>query len=201
MLTKTPGFTAVAVLTLTLGIGANTAIFSAVNPILVEPLPYPQPSRIMMIWDTYQGARSEVTFHTYREIAERNHSFGELAIFEGWQTTMTGRAEPERLDGLSVSAGYFRALGVQPALGRDFEPSDNAYHGPKVTVLSYGLWQRRFGGDRTIVGRKIVLDGDAYSVIGVIPRGFENVLASTAAIWSPEQSDPAHIAEGSTARV
>src|SRR5437879_1830148 len=154
MVAKNPDFTAVAVLTLALGIGADTAIFSAVNPILVESLPYPQPSRIMMIWDIFDGARSEVTFHTYREIAERNCSFGELAIFEGWQTTMTGAAEPERLDGLRVSAEYFRALGVQPAMGRDFEPSDNAYHRPKVTILSYGLWQRRFGGDRAIIGQK-----------------------------------------------
>jgi len=153
----------------------------------------------MMIWDIFDGARSEVTFHTYREIAERNCSFGELAIFEGWQTTMTGAAEPERLDGLRVSAEYFRALGVQPAIGRDFEPSDNAYHRPKVTILSYGLWQRRFGGDRAIIGQQIVLDGDAYTVIGAMPRGFENVLASTAEIWSPEQYDPAHIADVNTA--
>lgn len=198
MLARNPGFTAVAVLTLALGIGADSAIFSAVNPILVESLPYPQPGRIMMIWDIFDGARSEVTFHTYREIAERNRSFGELAIFEGWQTTMTGPAEPERIDGLSVSAEYFRVLGVRPALGRDFEPSDNAYHGPKVTILSYGLWQRRFGGDRAIIGRQIVLDGDAYTVIGVMPRAFENVLASVAEIWSPEQYDPAHIADVNT---
>jgi putative ABC transport system permease protein len=198
MLRKNPGFTAVAVLTLAFGIGANTAIFSAVNPILVKALPYPQPSRIMMIWDIFNGARSEVTFHTYREIAERNRSFDALAIFEGWQPTLAGIAEPERLDGLSVSAGYFGALGVRPALGRDFEPSDNAYHGPKVTILSYGLWERRFGGDRAILGRQIVLDCDAYSVIGVMPRSFENVLASTAEIWSPAQYNSSHIADVNT---
>jgi len=198
-LARKPGFTAVAVLTLALGIGADTAIFSAVNPILVKSLPYPQPSRIMMIWDIFDDARSEVTFHTYREIAERNHSFDALAIFEGWQPTITGPTEPQRLDGLSVSADYFRALGVRPAMGRDLEPSDNAYHGPKVTILSYGLWKRRFGGDRAILGRQVVLDGDPYTVIGVMPRGFENVLASTAEIWSPEQYDPVHIEDVNTA--
>ncbi len=198
-LRKSPGFTLVAVITLALGIGANTAIFSAVNPILFESLPYPQPSRIMMVWDTSEGARSDVTFHTYREIAERNRSFSELAVFEGVQATMTGPAEPERLDGLSVSSEYFRALGVRPALGRDFEPSDNAFHGAKVTILSDGIWQRRFGGDRAIIGRQIVLDGDAYTVIGVMPRGFENVLAATAEIWLPEQYDSAHIADVSSA--
>jgi len=197
-LRKSPGFTAVAIITLALGIGANTAIFSAVNPILFAPLPYPKPNRIMMIWDISDVARSEVTFHTYREIAERNRSFEALAIFEGWQPTISGQAEPERLDGVSVSADYFRALGVRPAMGRDFEPSDNAYHGPDVTILSYGLWQRRFGGDRAIIGRRIVLDGDAYTIIGVMPRGFENVLASTAEIWSTEQYDPAHIADVNT---
>ena len=139
-----------------------------------------------------------MTFHTYREIAERNRSFDALAISDGWQPTISGRAEPERLDGVSVSAGYFRALGVRPAMGRDFEPSDDAYHGPNVTILSYGLWERRFGGDRSIIGRQIVLDGDAYTVVGVMPRGFENVLASTAEIWSPEQYDPAHIADVNT---
>jgi putative ABC transport system permease protein len=197
-LRKSPGFTTIAVLTLTLGIGANTAIFSAVNPILFEPLPYPHPNRIMMVWDISDGARSEVTFHTYREIAERNRSFDALAISEGWQPTISGQAEPERLDGVSVSADYFRALGVRPAMGRDFELSDNAYHGPNVTILSYGLWQRRFGGDRSIIGRQIVLDGDAYTIVGVMPRGFENVLTSKAEIWSPEQYDPAHIADVNT---
>jgi len=115
-LRKSPGFTAVAILTLALGIGANTAIFSAVNPILFAPLPYPQPNRIMMIWDISDGVRSEVTFHTYREIAERNRSFDATAITEGWQPTISGRAEPERLDGVRVSADYFSALGTRPAM-------------------------------------------------------------------------------------
>ncbi len=195
MLRKNPGFTIVAVLTLALGIGANTAIFSAVNPILFEPLPYPHPERIMMIWSVFQGARSQLAFFNYRELQERNHSFDALAIFEPWQPGLTGGDVPERLDGQSVSYGYFRALGVAPAMGRDFQASDNDYHGenyhgPFVAILSYGLWQRRFGGDRSIVGRQITLDGDAYTVIGIMPRGFENVLYPTAEIWSPEQYNP-----------
>jgi putative ABC transport system permease protein len=198
MLCKSPGFTAIAVLTLGLGIGANTSIFSAVNPILFEPLPYPEPNRILMVWDIFQGARSDVTFHTYREIAERNRSFGALAILEPWQPTLLG-TEPERLDGQNVSYAYFRALGVAPELGRDFQPSDDAYHGPNVAILSYGLWQRRFGGNPAIVGRQIMLDGDTYTVIGVMPRTLENVLAPTVEIWSPEQYDPAHITDTNTA--
>ena len=199
MLRKSPGFTAVAALTLALGIGANTAIFSAVNPILFEPLPYPHPERIMMIWGIFQGARSQISFHNYRELLERNRSFDALAIFEAWQPTMTGAAEPERLNGQNVSYGYFRALGVAPVMGRDFQPADDTYQGPHVAILSYGLWQRRFGGDRSLVGRQITLDGDNYTVIGIMPRGFDNVLSSTAEIWSPDQYDPSHITDTNTA--
>ncbi|HXW56501.1 MAG TPA: ABC transporter permease [Candidatus Cybelea sp.] len=199
VLVKNPAFTIVAVLTLALGVGSITAIFSALDPILFEPLPYPHPERIMMVWDIFEGARSRVTFHTYREIAARSRSFDALAILEPWQPTIVGRAEPERLDGQSVSYDYFRALGVQPEIGRDFQPSDDALHGPHVAILSYGLWQRRLGGDPTIVGRQITLDGDGYIVVGVMPRTFENVLAPTAEIWSPEQYDPGHITDTNTA--
>jgi putative ABC transport system permease protein len=195
MLRKSPGFTAVAVLTLALGIGANAAIFSAVDPILFEPLPYPHPERIMTISGIFQGARSQVTFYNYRELLARNRSFDALAIFEPWQPSMTGPAEPERLDGQNVTYGYFRALGVEPAMGRDFQLSDDAYHGPHVAILSYGLWQRRFGGDGSILGRQVTLDGDSYTVIGVMPRGFDNVLSPTTEIWSPDQYNPANIAD------
>ena len=190
-------FTAVATLTLALGIGASTAIFSAVNPILFEPLPYPHASRIMMIWDTYEGVRSDVTFHTYRELAARSRSFETMAVMEAWRPTITGGtgAQPERFEGQSVSAGYFRALGVAPALGRDFQNSDDRVKGPRVTILSDVLWRRRFGGNSAIVGRQITLDDDLYTVVGVMPRGFENVLASTAQIWTPLQYDAGNAAD------
>jgi putative ABC transport system permease protein len=190
MLWKKPGFTLVAVLTLSLGIGASTAIFSAVNPILFEPLPYPDAGRIMLVWDfRADGSRLDVTFGTYRELVERSRSFDALAVMKPWQPTMTGRAEPERLDGQTVSASYFRVLGVVPVMGRDFEPSDERTGGPGVAIISDGLWQRRFGGDRTVVGRQITLDDDTYSVIGIMPRGFENVLAPGAELWRPLQYD------------
>ncbi|MGH9794386.1 MAG: ADOP family duplicated permease [Candidatus Acidiferrales bacterium] len=194
-LRHSPGFTLTAVLTLALGIGANTAIFSAVNPVLFEPLPYPHPEQIVMVWDIYERARSEVTFHTYRELAQRTRSFAALAILEPWQPTLRGPSEPERLNGQYVSHGYFAALGVTPALGRDFQATDEAFRGPKVAILSHGLWQRRFGGDRGIVGSHVTLDGEGYTVVGVMPRGFENVLAPGAEIWSPAQYDPGHITE------
>ncbi|HUI41116.1 MAG TPA: ABC transporter permease [Terriglobia bacterium] len=198
-LRSNPGFTAVGALTLALGIGASTAIFSAVNPILFEPLPYPRADRIVMIWDIFQGERSQVTFHTYRELTARSHSFDALAAFEPWQPTMTGAAEPERFDGQSVSSGYFQTLGVVPALGRDFIASDDQFHGPKVAILSDALWRRRFAANRAIVGGQITLDGDSFTVIGVMPRTLENVPAPSADIWSAMQYDPAHITDLQTA--
>jgi putative ABC transport system permease protein len=191
-LRKNAGFSLAAILILALGIGASTAIFSAVNPILFEPLPYPQAGRIIMLWDTFQGERSDVTFHTYRELAARNRSFTSLAVMKSWQPTLTGATEPERLEGQSVAADYFRVLGVPPALGRDFNSSDDQFKGPNNVILSDKLWRRRFESDRTIVGRQIRLEDDLYTVIGVMPPGFDNVLAPAAEIWSPLQYDPAH---------
>ncbi len=189
-----PGFSAAAVLTLALGIGASTAIFSAVNPILFEPLPYPHADRILMIWDVFQGERSAVTFHTFRELARRNHSFESLASMDVWQPTMTGGAQPERWDGQNVSANFFRVLGVKPALGRDFQESDERFQGPKLVILSDGLWHH-LGTGTPIIGRQLTLDGDLYTVIGVMPKGFEDVLASSAEIWSPMQLDPGHMTD------
>jgi hypothetical protein len=116
-LRQRPAFTAVGAITLALGIGASTAIFSAVNPILFEPLPYPHAGRILMIWDVFQGARSDVTFHTYRELAARSRSFEAMAVMEACHLTMSSAGQPERFEGQSVTAGYFRALGISPVLG------------------------------------------------------------------------------------
>jgi putative ABC transport system permease protein len=184
------GFTAVAALTLALGIGASTAIFSAVNPILFEPLPYPFADRVMMIWDfTGDGSRHYPTFGTYRELVERSRSFDAIAVMKPWQPTMIGSAEPERLDGQRVSASYFQVLGVPPLLGRDFVSSDDQINGPKVAIISDGLWRRRFGSDSMIVGRQITLDSNPYTVIGVMPSSFENLLAPSAQLWTPLQYD------------
>ena len=191
---RTPGFTAITVLTLALGIGATTAIFSAVNPILFEPLPYPHASRIMMIWDFgTAGSRSHIAFHTYRELAERSRSFDAIAVMKVWQPTLVSVREPERFDGQFVSAGYFRVLGVPPFLGRDFEASDDRLNGPHVVILSDALWRRRFGGDPTMIGRQITLDDTSYTVIGVMPNSFENVLVPSAELWTPLQYDAGHI--------
>jgi putative ABC transport system permease protein len=189
-LRATPGFTAVTVLTLALGIGATTAIFSAVKPVLFEPLPYPQAGRIMAIWDMGpDGARADGTFGTYVELGARSRSFDAIAVMKAWQPTLIGTGEPERLEGQRVSWSYLRVLGVAPALGEDFHPSDDRLDGPRVVILSHALWRRRFGGDRAIIGRPITLDDDSYVVIGIMPRGFENVLAPSAELWMPLQYD------------
>lgn len=191
-LARAPGFTAVTVLTLALGIGATTAIYSAVDPVLFEPLPYPGAGRILAITDYGTGGTPlDVTFGTYRELAQRSRSFAALAVFKPWLPTLTGPAEPERLNGQRVSADYFRVLGVPPALGRDFDPADDRPQGGQVAIVSDRLWRRRLGADRGVLGRAVSLDGNLFTIIGVLPRTLDNVLAPSAEIWGLLQYDPA----------
>jgi putative ABC transport system permease protein len=148
----------------------------------------------MMIWYAGEdGSHLPQAFHTYREIAERSRSFDAIAVSKLWLLTLAGGDQPERFDGQQVSAGYFRTLGVSPALGRDFGISDDAPNGPKVVILSDGLWRRRFGGDNTILGRQVRLDDGSYTVIGIMPRTFDNVLSPPAEVWSPLQYDAGNI--------
>jgi len=194
-LRKNRGFACTSIVLLGLGIGASTAIFSAVNPILFEPLPYPHANRIMMIWYAgADGSRNPQTFHNYREVVERSHSFEALAVMKPWVPALTGANQPERLEGQQVSANYFRALAIAPVLGRDFLAPDDVLRGPRVAILSDGLWRRRFAADTQILGREIRLDDEAYTIIGVMPRSFENVLAPSAEVWSPLQYDTQNIA-------
>ncbi|MGH9644161.1 MAG: ADOP family duplicated permease, partial [Terriglobales bacterium] len=191
---QNPGFACTAIVILGVGIGASTAIFSAVDPILFEPLPYPHASRIMMIWDAGEdGSRIPQTFHTYRELSERNLSFDSMAVMRAWQPALTGADQPERLEGQQVSARYFQSLGVLPATGRDFQASDDVLHGPKVVIISHRLWQRRFSGDRKIIGQPLKLNEETYTVIGVMPSEFDNVLAPGAEVWSPLQFDTGNV--------
>jgi putative ABC transport system permease protein len=189
-LSHRPGFALAAIATLALGIGASTAIFSAVNPVLFKPLPYPDSGRIMMIAEsrTDGGARLP-SFGAYRGLSDRTSSFAALAVMKTWQPTLTTTAEPERLQGQSVSADYFRVLGVTPLIGQDLNPADDRKSGPHVTILSYGLWQRRYAGDRSIVGQQVTLDDDKYTVVGIMPQTFVNALDPTAELWTLLQYD------------
>ncbi len=187
---RRPGFSALVIATLALGIGAATAIFSAVSPILFQPLPYPAAERIALVSETEaDGSRSNVGFPTYRDLAAQSHAFDQLAAIGGWSATITGAGEPELLTAERVSSPYFRVLGVAPALGRDFLASDDVLNGPHVVILSDALWRRRFGADRTLIGRTIALNGVAYMVIGVMPRTFENIPGPDAELWRPLQYD------------
>src|SRR5581483_9415021 len=184
-LRSSPAFTIIAALTLAVGVGASTAIFSVVYPILFEPLPYPDAGRVLMISDRGVGGnRVDVTFGTYAELAARGRSLSALAVAKAWQPTLTGRAEPERLDGQRVSADYFRVLGIPPLLGRNFDAADDRPHGANLAMISDALWRTRFAGDSAIIGQPIALDGDRFTVIGVMPGGFDNVLQPSAQIWS-----------------
>ncbi|HET9982737.1 MAG TPA: ABC transporter permease [Longimicrobiales bacterium] len=190
LLVRAPGFTVVAVLTLALGIGANTAIFSVVRPILFESLPYPGAERIVMVWERgLDGEKTNTGFATYADVARESRSFEAVAAVRDWLPTVTGRGEPERLDGQRVSWTYFRVLGVAPALGRGFDAAEDAPGAERVVVLSHGLWRSRFGGDAGIVGRKVTLDGSPWTVVGVMPAGFENLLDPKARLWAPLRYD------------
>jgi putative ABC transport system permease protein len=173
-LRKAPGFTAVAVITLALGIGANTAIFSAVNAALLRPLPYHDPSRLVWvteIWPKYGNA--SVPSPDYASWNAQAHSFVEMAAYDGGQQwNLTGAGEAERIQGVAVSANFFHLLGIEPALGRDFLPQEALPGGGQVAILSHALWQRRFGADPKILGKAITLDNQKYAVIGVMPSGF-----------------------------
>jgi predicted permease len=184
-----PAFTVVSVLTLALGIGAATTIFSVVNPILFASLPYPRADRLVTLAErSTNGSGMAPTFGTYVELLARSRSFESLAAADRWQPSLTGTGEPERLVGQRVSAAYFRTLGIAPIVGRDFAPSEDQPNGTRVAILSDRLVQRRFGGDRGIVGRAIRLNDDEYLVIGVMPPRFTDVLAPAADIWAPLQA-------------
>lgn len=183
-----PAFSGVALLTLALGIGGTTAIFSAVNPILFESLPYPRPDRLVALQESHaNGARSDGTYGMYTELTRRAQSFEAIALAKPWLPTIVGSTEPERLAGQRVSAAYFRVLGVSPVAGRDFTVEDDRPNGTNVVIISHALWRRRFAGDRSIVGRQITLNDSPFTVVGVLPPDFENVLAPSAELWATLQ--------------
>ncbi len=191
-LRQAPGFALLSVLTLAIGIGASTAIFSAVNPILFEPLPYRQPDRILSIWDRgVDGTRLDVTFGTYREVLERNRSLDAVAVMKPWLPVVMGSDRPERLTGQRVSSGYFRVLSTPPSLGRAFLAAEDLPTGANVVILSDRLWRRRFNADPAILGRPITLDDTSFTVVGIMPAAFEDVLSPKAELWAPLQYNPA----------
>jgi len=173
MLAKSPGFTAIAVLTLALGIGANTALFSVVNGVLLSPLPYPQPNNLVALYSrTSDFAHSSISYPNFLDWQRENNSFAQLAAYRQDSFNMTGAGEPERLRTEMVSADFFAILGVQPVMGRTFTTQDDHPGAAPVVLLSEGLWRRRFGASLRILGQSISLNGTPYTVIGIIPTSF-----------------------------
>jgi putative ABC transport system permease protein len=174
MLHTSPGFSIVAILTLALGIGANVAIFSVVNGVLLRPLPFPRAEQIVLIYECLPGFGINSPFNApdFRAFSERQRAFESLATYSNQRYELSGSGEPERIEAARTSAALFPLLGIEPILGRMFA-SDEDQPGHSVLVLSYGLWQRRYGADPNILGRTILLDRQPYTVIGIMPRGFQ----------------------------
>lgn len=173
MLAKSPGFTAIALLTLALGIGANTALFSVVNGVLLNPLPYPQSNELVAVYGRAPGSdKSPISYPNFLDWQRDNHVFSSMAVYRSQDYNLTGTDQGERLSGYMVSSEFFSTLRVQPLLGRNFRGDDDQVGAAPVVILSGGLWERKFGSSRDVIGKSLVLNGASYMVIGVIPANF-----------------------------
>src|SRR5215471_19117376 len=197
MLRKSPGFTIVAVLTLALGIGANTAVFSVINTVLLRPLPYPDSDRLVQIWSTNPNTNRWGMWTAYPRFEDwrrQNTVFEEMATVRTWVISIKGGDHPESLSGVITSSQIFQLLRVQPMLGRGFLPEEDQPGHDHVIILSYGLWQRRFGSDRGIIGSTVDLDEQAYTVIGVMAPDFrfppDLPVSYRVDAWLPPAPDP-----------
>ncbi len=175
---KHPGFTAIAVITLALGIGANTAIFSVVNATLLRPLPFKDPERVVMVWGflakmAQAADKLPSSSGNFVSLRDQNHTFEHLAAFRSWGWQLTSGGEPELLRGARVSFDFFPAVGASPILGRAFTPDEDMPNRAPVAIISYGLWQRHFGADQNVIGKTMTLTGQTVMVVGVMPQGFQ----------------------------
>lgn len=185
-LIKRPAFTLIAAVTLALGIGANTAIFSSVYALLLKPLPFPELNNVVAVWDSYPSRgvkRNEVAMANYLDWRAQNQSFEQLALYSWWSANLTGIDPPERIQGFLVTANFLDTLGVKPIMGRNFTDEENQRGKDSVAILTHGLWQRRFGGDPNIVGKTITLSGTVCTIVGVMPERF--AYPANAEVYSP----------------
>jgi putative ABC transport system permease protein len=200
MLRRAPAFTAAAVLTVALGVGATTTVFSVVYALLVKPLPYPGADRLVMVWQDMRArggpADEWATPGNLVDWKAESRVFASMAAIRGWGPTLTGVGDPEPLVGEQVTQQYFEVLGVSPAKGRTFSAEEMLPTGPRVVVLSQGLWQRRFGGDPNVLGRRIVLGGEPHEIVGVMPPGFRPAILTTAELWRPDRLNLANPSRG-----
>ena len=190
-LARTPMFTFITLLTLAIGIGANSAIFSVINGVLLKPLPFDQPDRLIGIWHTAPGLgfkqlnSSPSTYFTYKD---ETQTFEDSTVWQSSSVTITGLAEPERVQALYITSSFLPILRVQPTVGRGFTAQDDAPKGPNNVILTHAYWQRKFGGDRSAIGKRLLISGEAYEVIGVMPEKFR-FLDTTPAVLLPQQLD------------
>ena len=184
MLGRSRGLTAIAILALALGIGANTAIFSVVNAVLVRPLPYPDPERLVWFWEVQPNLpRAPFSAGDFLDFQAESQSFEQFAAMHRVNFTMTGRGAAERLPGMVVTPNFFTTLGVQPIVGRAFLPNEGAFGAQRVALLAYGFWQSRFGAASDITSQSMVLDGRAVSIVGVLPASFQYANQKDVQIW------------------
>jgi predicted permease len=198
MLHKSLGFTAVAVVTLALGIGANTAIFTVVDAALLRGLPYQDPDRLVQVWETRRVGeikQLDASYPDYLDWGQQSEVIEGICGYTEWDGsfTLTGRTEPERIEGARVTASFFSVLGVAPILGRTFLPDEDRPLAERSVILSYSLWQRRFGADPRIIGQSLILDGSDYTVLGVLPRSFQFAPMGKAQLWVPLRPTPAQL--------
>jgi predicted permease len=180
-----PGFTLTAILLVTIGIGANVAVFTLANFVLVRPLPFPEPERLMRVWERHTGySKMELSPANYRDMIASSTSFTALAAYNGNSMSLVGQGEPQRIEGASVTGNLFSALGRPALIGRYFNEQDDQAGAPGTVVLSYALWQTAFGGDPNIVGKPVSLDNQPYTVIGVMPHDFRFPARDTQ-FWTP----------------
>ena len=185
MLLKSPGFTIVAVLTLALGIGANSAIFSVVNGILLRPLPYPDAGQLVFLTEwSQQVPNMSFSVENFKDVRDQNKVFDALVATRNQNYVLTGLQEPERLSGRQATSGLFKTLGVTPILGREFTAEEDKVGAPKIVLLGEGFWNRRFSRDLNIIGKQLLLNNESYTVIGVMPGTLHGTLRATE-IWTP----------------
>jgi putative ABC transport system permease protein len=193
-LRKAPLFASLVIVTFAIGLGASAAIFSVLDPVLLRGAPYPHADRLLTVWARDKdGSESNIGYLTFRDIQRETRTLGQVAAMSYWTPTLRATDASERLSGQRVTQGFFTTLGVKPELGRDFTAEEDHSATRTVVILSHALWERRFGGDPGILGRTINLGDRAYTVIGVMPRSFESLLAPQAQLWAPlgyELSDP-----------
>ena len=195
-LRKSPGFTAVAILTLALGIGANTSLFSVVNAVLLNPVPYPHPEQLVMIHESKPNFRSgSISYPNFRDWQHDNHSFSQMAVNRGTSFTLTGLGEAEELRAQFISSDYFPLLGVQPVIGRFFASGEDEIGAPPIVLVTENFWHRKLSGSPDAIGKTLNLDGKAFTIVGVTPASFEifqRVTAAATDVFAPiEEQWPA----------